>query len=497
MRSHPTRWRLAAIAAIGALALASCAPGGSATSSTSQQNRTSSTASGQTDSGASQSDGSGAGDAGSVSGSASAAGSAGASASGSGVAVSTDAASIGDVTLTVWDQETTPGISDSLDQLNKEFHSKYPNITVNRVVRSGTDLRTTLKLALTGTNPPDVAQANQGFADMAAYVKAGLLTDLGPYEKAYGWDKRIPSSQLALDSVTPDGSALGSGNLYGVSITGEVVGVFYNKKILSQLNLPVPDSVQTLESDLPKIKRAGTLPISYGDQNKSPGIHIWGITLVPALGYQKIADLVFGRSGSWADPTVVQSATTVADWAKKDYLTPGYNGINSNSAAEAFGQGKAAFFLGGVWNQDAIQKGLGDDAGFVVLPQKPGGDLVAMGGVGMGWAIPTKAAHKTAAAAYIDFISSAHAMTVLQQNNQLPAVPDSNAASDSGTLAGDILSAWNKLTAANGLVPYIDWSTPTMYDTISANLQKLMAGQEDGDAFGKALEADSAAFYHK
>lgn len=484
MRSHPTRWRFAAIAALGALALASCAPGGSAAPSTS--------AAGHSATGDQS--------IGSTGASASAAGSktagGGDETSGGAAEISTDASEVGTITLTVWDQETTPGISDSLDQLNKEFHSKYPNITVDRVVRSGTDLRTTLKLALTGKNPPDVVQANQGFADMAAYVKAGLLTDLGPYEKAYGWDQRIPSSQLALDSVTPDGSELGSGNLYGVSITGEVVGVFYNKKILSQLGLPVPDSVQTLESQLPKIKQDGVLPISYGDQNKSPGIHIWGITLVPALGYQAISDLVFGRSGSWADPKVVQSATTVADWSKKGYLTAGYNGITSDAAAAAFGQGKAAYFLGGVWNQDAIQKGLGDNAGFAVLPQKPGGDLVAMGGIGMGWAIPSGSAHKTAAAAYIDFISDANAMSVLQQHNQLPAVPG-DTASSSGTLAGDILDAWNKLTAANGLVPYIDWSTPTMYDTISANLQKLMAGQEDGAAFGKALQADSAAFYHR
>lgn len=462
------RWPVSALAAVGALALVACAPGGSTAAMTSAAQQSST------------------------------AGSAGPSAiSGSGGAlVSTDPSKVGTITLTVWDQETTPGISDSLDQLNKEFHTKYPNITVNRVVRSGTDLRTTLKLGLTGQSAPDVAQANQGFADMAAYVKAGLLTDLGPYEKAYGWDQRIPSSQRALDSVTPDGSSLGSGNLYGLSITGEVVGVFYNKAVLKKLGLAVPDSVEQMESQLPTIKTAGTLPISYGDQNKSPGIHLWGITLVPALGSQAISDLVFGRSGSWADPKVTESAQTVADWATKGYLSPGYNGITSNSAAQAFGQGKAAYFLGGVWNQDVIAKG-GADAGFIVLPEKTGGKLIAMGGVGMGWAVPTHAAHKTAAAAYIDFISNTHAMAVLAQHNQLPAVPDTSAPMKSGTLSGDILKTWSSLTAANGLVPYVDWSTPTMYDTISANLQELMAGQEDSAAFGKALQTDWAGFYHK
>lgn len=407
--------------------------------------------------------------------------------------MNTDVSSMGKVTLTIWDQETTPGISDSLDQLNKEFHKKYPNITLDRKVRSGTDLRTTLKLALTGKDTPDVIQANQGYADMGAYVKANLIENLAPYDDAYGWSQRIPSSQLALDSVTADGSQIGQGNLYGVSITGEVVGTFYNKAKLDQLGLPVPGSVEELESELPKIKAAGELPISYGDQNKSPGIHLWGITLVPALGQKATSDLVFGQTGSWTDSKVETSADALAEWSKKGYLTDGYLGVDSNSAATSFGQGNGVFFLGGVWNQDAIQKGLGGNAGFTVLPETAGGDLAAMGGVGMGWAIPTGSNSKDAAAAYIDFISNAHAMEVLESHNQLPAVPSANADAKSG-LSADVLKSWSDLTKANGLVPYIDWSTPTFYDTISQNLQELMGGQQDVSAFAKALQADYSKY---
>lgn len=400
---------------------------------------------------------------------------------------------MGNVTLTVWDQETTPGISDSLDQLNKEFHAKYPNITIDRKVRSGTDLRTTLKLALTGKDTPDVIQANQGYADMGAYVKANLIENLAPYEKAYGWSSRFPSSQLALDSVTSDGSQIGQGNLYGISITGEMVGTFYNKEKLSKLGLPVPTSVEELESDLPKIKAAGELPISYGDQNKSPGIHLWGVALIPALGQKATSDLVFGQGGSWTDPKVKKSAQALADWSKNGYLTNGYLGITSNSAATAFGKGDGVFFLGGVWNQDAIQQGLGDKAGYVVLPETTGGALAAMGGVGMGWAIPTGSKSKDAAAAYINFISDSNAMKVLEQHNQLPAVPSGDAAASAG-LSADVLKAWGDLTKANGLVPYIDWATPTFYDTISQNLQSFMGGQQDVNAFATALQADYSKY---
>lgn len=410
--------------------------------------------------------------------------------------VNTNPATMGKLTLTVWDQETTPGISNSLNKLNKEFHKKYPNITVNRVTRSGTDLLTTLKLALASKNPPDVTQANEGFADMASYVKAGSLTNLGPYNQAYGWSKRIPSSQLALDSVQADGSKIGTGNLYGVSATGEDVGIFYNKAILKKIGIPVPTTIKQLESELPKVKAASVLPISYGDQNLSPSIHVWGVTVIPALGHKAASNLVFGGSGSWDVPAVTDSAAVLQQWAQDGYLTPGANGINSNSAATSFGKGASAFFLGGNWNQEAVTEGLGDNgAGYLLLPNTEGASLAAMGGLGEGWAIPTKASHKDASAAYIDFVTNAHSAEVYLQNNQLPAVPPADAKATKGTLSGDILTSWAALTKSNGLAPYLDWSTPTMYNTLSNNLQLLIAQKTTPADLAKALEADRNSFY--
>jgi raffinose/stachyose/melibiose transport system substrate-binding protein len=112
----------------------------------------------------------------------------------------------------------------------------------------------------------------------------------------------------------------------------------------------------------------------------------------------------------------------------------------------------------------------------------------------MGWAIPARSQKKDAAAAYIDFISSAKGMKTLEKNNQLPAVPSADAAAEKGTLTDDILTTWSQLTQDNGLVAYMDWSTPTFYETIVSNVQSLMGGHEDTAAFTKALQADYAGF---
>jgi raffinose/stachyose/melibiose transport system substrate-binding protein len=39
-------------------------------------------------------------------------------------------------------------------------------------------------------------------------------------------------------------------------------------------------------------------------------------------------------------------------------------------------------------------------------------------------------------------------------------------------------------------VPYLDYATPTFYDTITSEVQQLMAGRRSPDEFTQALQGD-------
>ena len=82
------------------------------------------------------------------------------------------------VTLLVWDQEVRGGQNAAMKALNAAFQKKYPDIKINRVAKSFTDLQATLKLAASGPNPPDVVEANNGYSAMGPLVKANLLLSL-------------------------------------------------------------------------------------------------------------------------------------------------------------------------------------------------------------------------------------------------------------------------------------------------------------------------------
>ena len=143
------------------------------------------------------------------------------------------------------------------------------------------------------------------------------------------------------DRFSADGKDWQSGNLYGVSQTAEIVGVYYNRKILRDLDLQVPKTIGEFQA---------MLPIAYGDVEKSPGIHIYGITQAAIAGEQAVTDLVTAKSGAWTDEPSVKAAQTNQDWATKGYITDGANGISRDVALAEFGKGKSAFVITGTWS---------------------------------------------------------------------------------------------------------------------------------------------------
>ncbi|MFD0853443.1 ABC transporter substrate-binding protein, partial [Actinomadura adrarensis] len=222
--------------------------------------------------------------------------------------MSTDVAKAGNVTLTVWDQEVQGGQKAQIERLNAEFQRRYPNVKINRVARSFTDLQNTLRVALSGSNPPDVVQVNQGYATMVQFVKAGLLRPMNAYSEVYGWNKRFPKGLLDLNSVTRDGRSFGSGDLYGVSLNGEIVGIYYNKDKLSQLSIQPPKTWAEFEQALATAKGKGEIPLAFGNQEKLPALQMYGLIQDRFAGKQAVRNLVFGNGGAWTDGPSVQAA---------------------------------------------------------------------------------------------------------------------------------------------------------------------------------------------
>jgi raffinose/stachyose/melibiose transport system substrate-binding protein len=406
------------------------------------------------------------------------------------VARKVDVAKAGKVTLTVWDQEVRGGQRAQIERLNRAFEERYPNVTIKRVAKSFTDLNTTLKLAVSGDRAPDVVQANQGRPVMGQLVKGRLLRPLDSFARAYRWGERYSDVLLDLNRFSADGDAFGSGNLYGLSQMGEIVGVFYNREAVRTL----PRTFADFERMLARAKQRGDVPIAFGNLDKYPGIHEFQAVQNQFARPDDVRDFVFARNGAAFDtPGNQQAASTLQGWAEKGYFTPDFNGTGYDAAWQQFADGRGDFLIAGTWLVADLVESMGDRVGFMLMPPRAdGGTPVSLGGESLPFAITSRSRHPGVAAAYIDFLTNPDAARVLVETGNLPAMPTS--AQPSSALSEDVFAAWRTLTERNGLVPYLDYATPTFYDDLTGAIQRLLAGEVEPAAFTEDVQSDYAKF---
>lgn len=398
-------------------------------------------------------------------------------------------------TLVVQDGEGgNPARISALKQLDKLFEKANPGVTIKHVTKSYADLTKTDALQLSGSNPPDVTHVNQGLGDLGQLVKANLLTPLDAYAARWGWGKRQSAALLTIDGrATPTGQ-IGSGKLYGISTTGDWVGVFYNKAKLKKLGIAVPKTLAEFEKALATAKAAGETPIAFGNLDKWPGIHEFQSVLMAVAPAAQVGNTIFGKPGSkWSTPAVLKAATIVQKWARAGYYSDGYAGLGYNDATANFVKGTGVFTITGTWKTGDMAAGLKSNVGLMLLPSARAGQAPgALASGGLAWAIPAKAKNKELSAKYIDFITSPAAAKVIQAAGDVPAIVVK--AKPAG-VKGDALSGWARLSSTNAMAGYMDWATPTFYDTITAAIQELMAGKLTPAAFAKKLDADYLKFH--
>ncbi|MEJ5201673.1 MAG: extracellular solute-binding protein [Anaerolineales bacterium] len=396
------------------------------------------------------------------------------------------------VTLVVWDQYARDVESEVMNQINKEFEEAHPGVKIERVVKSFDDLKTTIKLALGQPDGPDVAQVNQG-QDMVAIVAGDLLLPLDDYATKYKWREIFPESLNSRNSATATG--FGQGNLYGMSVTAEFVGVYYNKGMFEKYGWKLPTTFDEFTKLLADIKAAGETPITFGDLDGWPGIHTFSSVQHVLVDVDYINNFTYGLNNvSFDIPENREAAKIVQGWAKDGYFTDGFMGIGYDDSLKIYKSGQGALMITGTWAAGEFVTDTDQKFGNFLMPQKTvDTPQLAIGGVGLPFCIRKGTKNADLAAEYINFLVSPRAAQLWAEKGMLPAAPlPADYKVEEGTLLADQVAAWGTLLKSNGIGHYIDWATLTMYDTLNAELQKLFAGETTPEQFTAAIQADYA-----
>jgi len=292
-----------------------------------------------------------------------------------------------------------------MEEFNKKFQEKYPNITVDQSVVNANDLSTVSQTRLTA-NDVDVLDIF-GFANAAQpYMKkadapnwqtlidAGLLMDISdqPFVKNY-------DPAAIKDAGTYNGKVYQT-NLGRVSYSG----IYYNKDLFKANNVKVPTTWDELVAACAAFKKANIPCMTAGGKDGWP-IFVGAYGLIGAE-YPDQAKLV---QGLWDGSIKWNDAKSLDMWNKmkvyaQDMMEAGASGIAGDAAPGRFASGAVAMFPGGTWYASAIDAAKpAFEWGYIPWPgsNNAADNKNLFGKYDQGWAIAAKTPNKDAAIKYL------------------------------------------------------------------------------------------------
>ena len=404
-----------------------------------------------------------------------------------------DVAAAGDVTLTVWDQEVRGGQAAQIKQLNEQFQQKYPNVTIKRVARSFDDLNKTLKLAVSGPNAPDVVQANQGRPIMGTLVKGGLLEPLDPYAEAFGWEDRWSPLLLDLNKFSSDGDEFGSGNLYGALADGRD-----RRRLLQQeQGLRAAQDARRVRS----VAQGGQGRRRHPDPVRQPR----RVARHPRVRDRARAERARrsrcatscsrARARRSTTPEFQAAATKLQEWVDDGYFTPDFNGTGYDAAWQRFAKGKGRYLIAGTWltadlaEADGRRRRVHADAGHR-RRRATRSRSAARACRGRSRRSPRT---RTSRPRTSTSSPTPTRRTCWRRRATSPPCRSTRGRSRKGCRA-EVFAEWTRLNEADGIIPYLDYTTPTFFDDISAAIQELMGGKSDPAQFTAGVQEAFAKF---
>jgi raffinose/stachyose/melibiose transport system substrate-binding protein len=377
------------------------------------------------------------------------------------------------------------------------------------------ELQDTLPRAVDSDQGPDVAQVNNGESLAGPMARGGQILTLKDYDTEYGWSERFAAGLLARASYSADGTVFGEGELWGLPAEAEIVGFYYNKQIFADNGLEVPTTLEEFETLLGALNDAGVAPLMFGNLDKWQAIHLYGEIHGTNTTREFLDGLIYRRGDAdFTDPSITEAAQKVLDWNEAGYFLDGFDGISADDAQAAFIAGGGGILLQGSWAAGAVRDGLGENAGFFLMPPSSAGGstpaasdaagatpvaagskVLHVGGVGIPYSITTNAADPAVAAAFIDTLVSEDSFNRLIDAGLLPLgeIGDDKIVAD--TVNGDLYAGWNAAVANDAIGHYMDWAAPGFFDVFTAALQELLGAQVTAEEFAAKLQEFYAASF--
>ncbi|MDZ5015776.1 extracellular solute-binding protein [Clostridium perfringens] len=319
----------------------------------------------------------------------------------------------GTVTLSyaIWDSGQEKG----LRKLADEFESKNPNTKINIQVIGWNDYWTMLEAAATGGSLPDTFWMHSN--EIHRYGSNGMLLSLNDYIKnSEVVDlKNFPEGLNEIYNIND--------NQYAIPKDFDTIGLWYNKKMFDEAQIPYPDETWNWDKLYEVSKK---LTKADGSQ--------FGV-LAPLHNQEGYYNFVYQNGGDiitddkksgYDNPKTIEAINYYFNLSKEG-LSPKI--FNDKERAEALQNGQAAMGFFGSWNLGSFADNeyMAKNFDVTVLPSSNDGKRATIFN-GLGNAISAKTEHPEEAWKWVEYLSSKEGQE--KQGELGIAIPAYNGAAD-------------------------------------------------------------------
>ncbi len=389
------------------------------------------------------------------------------------------------IELRVWDQFTDPQASDTADAIYAAFMKQNPNITITREVVQLDQMRQTVNTAIASGTGPDVIFYDTGAGYAGVLAEAGLLTPLDEFAAQYGWADRVTSSALEATTL--------NGQLYGMPLQVDLIGMFYNQTLIEQEGLTVPTTMGEFLTFCQQASEKGYIPLAFTNNPGWQAFHQFSMVTNNMIGPEAMQQLLFNNQGSWDSPEITQAIQSYfVDMREAGCFSEDVNALTNDDAAALFQSGQALMYPTGSWMVPEFgPETMPDmDVQMMPFPELEGGQgSYWVSGVGSAYFISSASQHQAEAAAFINHLFQPEAVNqwVAEAGFIVPVVDIDTSGMDISPLFQNVLGELGKVEQFGY---NIDVIAPTRFnETMQNGFQEILAGNKTAEQQAADLQA--------
>lgn len=387
-------------------------------------------------------------------------------------------AQAGEVTFWTWRQEDRAAYA----ELFAEFMKANPGITVKFESFAVEQYATVLSTALAAGKGGDVIHT-RAYGGLEQFAKAGYLLPLD--------NANMPELANLGDDAKASLTLRADGKVYSYAFASQTLGLFVNNEVFKRAGVTAPTTWAELIAVSKTLKDKGVVPLANGMATAWMAEVFTSVFTNPLVGPEFSADLLSGKA-NFSDPRYVGALTKLLEL--RDYMPPGFTGIDYPTAQQLFLSGRAAMFAGGSFEIANFRKQNPKlDMTFIAPPAPAAGAprLVSKFFDG-GYAVNAKSTNQA------DALKLVRWMGTKQFGDKFSALLGNISPIKGVTIADPMLAEVAKLNETSA--PYITavyfrYDSPTGSELLQAGIQKMMAGSMTPAEVGASMTQGIARYF--